>query len=52
MEIKKPRFKPDESTVGDDGLVDCYWCEKRFLPEQMRQERKYDTSVYVCKECQ
>jgi len=31
--------------------ADCYWCGRIGNKSEMRQERKYNTTVYICKRC-
>jgi hypothetical protein len=47
----REKYKPDDPDVSD-GKVECYWCDKSFPKEEMRQERQYGVTVYVCKGCQ
>ena len=42
------------STKIDDleqGKADCYWCGRVMNKSEMRQERKYNMTVYICKRC-
>ena len=32
--------------------IDCFWCGRVIKPELMKKEKKYNTIVYVCKDCE